>query len=477
MPSHKSNVGGSNENNDNQKPTEPSHFAQLLSQKRGFLPLFVGDVVSTSGFAIFTAAISYLVYTTTHSALSITYVGIASFLPTVMIGLFAGAFVDRSNKRRVMIACDLSRVLIVAVIPIWMLLKGFDLAVIIAVTLIVNVFSTIFRPAARAIMPRIVRYEWIPDANGLMSASESLANSAALALGGALIVTVGASLSLFYNSITYLISAIMIFLIIVPSSTSALQQQSSGVSKDNAVSVPSVSAPAPIVGPQEEPGREPSSNKTSFISDVREGMGYMLQHKGILEMTLVSSFVNFFFMMSLNFLVVYVTRFLLGGGFIYGLLLASFSLGSAAGSLIIGRLNPLRYAGKALISTNIIFGFSTLAMIFLRNALFAGAMLFITGFSIGLSVALYFSLIQTLVPGSLLGRVISVDEVGSFAAVPLAQIAGGLLIQTFGVVPDIEIAGVGLIATGVVSIFLKDLRSIKVEKREKPYELAQTRTN
>lgn len=449
-------------NNDNQRPSSQSHFAQLLSQKRGFLPLFIGDVVSTSGFAIFTAAINYLVYTTTHSALSITYVGIASFLPTILIGLFAGAFVDRSNRRRVMIACDLSRALIVTVIPVWMIFRGFDLALVIAVTLGVNVFSTVFRPAARAIMPRIVRCEWIPDANGLMSASESLASSAALALGGALIVAVGASVSLFYNSVTYLVSAVMIFLIIVPSSSS-VHNEARGGSKLDAASAPAASIPAAVEGSQVL-GDGSSFGKTSFVAEVKEGMSFMLEHRGILEMTLVSSFVNFFFMMSLNFLVVYVTKFLVGGGFVYGLLLALYSLGSAVGSLILGRLNPLRYAGKALITINIMFGFSTLALVFFRSVVFAGAMSFATGFSIGLSVALYFSLIQTLVPGSLLGRVISADEVGSFAAIPLAQIVGGLLIQAFGIVPDIEIAGAGLIMTGVVSIFLKDLRRVGVEK-------------
>ena len=190
-------------------------------------------------------------------------------------------------------------------------------------------------------------------------------------------------------------------------------------------------------------------------------MSYLVRHKGILEMTLFASAVNFFFTLSFNFLVVYVTRFLFEGGFVYGILLATYSFGSALGALIIGRLNALRYAGKALITMDIIYGFSTLSMIFFRNTFFAGAMLFVTGFSIGLTIALYFSVIQTLVPASILGRVVSADEVGSYASIPLAQIAGGLLIQTFGIVKDFEIAGVGLILTGLISILLRDFRRIR----------------
>jgi len=438
-----------------------SHFAELLNQKRGFLPLLIGDIVSTTGFAVFLVSTNYLVFTTTYSALAITYVGIVSFVPTIVFGLFAGAFVDRSNRRHVMIICDIARALIVAIIPIWMILKGFDLTVIIAVALLVNVFSTIFRPAARSIMPQIVQTSWIQDANGLMSALESLANSASLAFGGAMIVALGASLSLFYNSFTYLISACMIFLIIVPSSLVSERNNARPIQGPDAIPVSSSSRSAATQPSRASPEGAERSRRPPFISDVRGGMSYLLRHKGILEMTLFASAVNFFFTLSFNFLVVYVTRFLFEGGFVYGILLATYSFGSALGALIIGRLNALRYAGKALITMDIIYGFSTLSMIFFRNTFFAGAMLFVTGFSIGLTIALYFSVIQTLVPASILGRVVSADEVGSYASIPLAQIAGGLLIQTFGIVKDFEIAGVGLILTGLISILLRDFRRIR----------------
>jgi hypothetical protein len=356
--------------------------------------------------------------------------------------------------------------LVVTIIPIWMILKGFDLAVIIAVTLAINGFSTIFRPAARSVLPKIVPSEWIQDANGLMSAAEALANSASLALGGALIVAVGTSLSLFYNSLTYFISAVMIFLIIVPSSRTLRQDgKAAGPGSETA----SASAPSGSKGsippfPPSAADDGTSTRKTSFTSEVREGMRYMIQHKGILEMTLVASIINFFLTMSLNFLVVYATKFLLGGGLVYMSLLASYTLGSAAGAIVIGKLNPLRYAGRALIWINVIFGFSTLAMVLLQNVFFAGIMLFVTGFSIGLSNSLYISVIQTIVPGNFLGRVISVDEVGSFATIPLAQIAGGLLIQAVGIVPDIEVAGAGLIVTALSSFLLRDYKDIRVEK-------------
>ena len=179
-----------------------SPFIRLLRQARGFLPLFVGDIVSTSGAAIFSSAIPYLVYLSTRSALAVAYVGMASFAPTIIIGLFAGALVDRSNKRRMMVACDLARSVVVVIIPLYMFFEGFNLAIILSVVLAISLFSTLFRPSARAIMPLLVQSDLISSANGLMTPAESLANSVSPGIGGVLIELIGASLSLFYNTAT-----------------------------------------------------------------------------------------------------------------------------------------------------------------------------------------------------------------------------------------------------------------------------------
>jgi MFS family permease len=402
--------------------------------------LFVGDIVSTSGAAIFSSAISYLAYISTHSALAVAYVGVASFAPTIIIGLFAGALVDRSNKRRMMVACDLARSAAVVIVPIYMLFSGFNLAIILAVVLVISLFSTLFRPAARAIMPLLVQSDLIPGANGLMTAAESLVNSFSLGIGGVLIELIGASMSLFYNTATYLISATMIFLILVPSSTAA-KTQIGAEAQSETVTLP----------------------KKTLLHDVREGVSFMRKKKAILEMTVTASVINFFLVIGTNFLVIYEAKFLFTtSGLIYGILLAFFSLGSAVGALVMPRLNALKHAGKVLISCNAFFGLSILGMILLRNVLFDISMIFVAGLALGLSIVLYYSTIQTIVPGNMLGRVISADEVGSFAAIPLAQIAGGFIIQFFGIIPDFEVAGVGLILTAFASIFLKDLRTFKV---------------
>jgi MFS transporter, DHA3 family, macrolide efflux protein len=293
----------------------------------------------------------------------------------------------------------------------------------------------------------IVEKDLIQHANGLMTAAESLANSLSLAIGGVLIELVGASLTLFYNTATYLVSATMIILIIIPSARAA-PSSPQFVSPTNPTEIPLVTNDA---------------GKSSLVSDVRDGMSYLSKNKAIMEMILSSTAFNFFFTLLSNFWVVYEVRFLLTtSGLVYGLLLSSFAIGQAIGALLSARLNALRYAGKALILTNAICGFSMLALIVSRNFFAATALLFVIGFGLGISIGVYFSVLQTVVPRELLGRVISADEVATYATVPLAQVVGAVLIGISGIVVDAEIAGIGLLLLALVTAMLKDFRRLKV---------------
>ena len=118
----------------------------------------------------------------------------------------------------------------------------------------------------------------------------------------------------------------------------------------------------------------------------------MREKKAILEMTINSSVINFFFAMAGNFFVIYGAKFLLTtSGLIYGILLSSFSFGSAVGALAMGRVNALKRAGKVLITCTAVVGLSALGMIILRNEAFDISILFVTGLAIGLATVLYFS--------------------------------------------------------------------------------------
>jgi len=136
-------------------------------------------------------------------------------------------------------------------------------------------------------------------------------------------------------------------------------------------------------------------------------------------------------------------------------------LGIAGGSLVVGRLNTVSYAGNLFIISSIGFGLTTILLASTRS--FQLAVIFVAsmGVCLGLINTTFFSVMQLVVPNEILGRVLSVDEVGSFAAIPLGQIVAGLVISGSGIAFNYLIAGTGIILTAIAMMFLKDLRNFR----------------
>ena len=398
----------------------------LILANRNFAYLYLGGLVSTSGSTITSLILVWLVYRETASAIAITYLGIASILPTIALGLLAGVLVDRVDRRILMITSDLVRSAAVLAVPIIMVSFGFSFPLILLVVAVVGLFSTVFRPATNSLLPKLVASELVQDSNGLISASNSVVQMVSNAIGGLLIGFAGVLLGLFYNTITYVISAAMIFLIVVPRN----------LTNDKAIS-------------------------SSFVSDFKDGLQYITKNRGVLEITLSATFLNFFGTMVSAFFVVYVTGHLNESGTLFGFLVAALGLGVAIGSLTVGWLNAVAYAGKVFMLTAAGFGITTILLTFIGTAQLAILIVILMGACLGLLNTTFYSVMQLVVPNEVLGRVLSVDEVGSVAAIPMGQIVAGLLISMSGIVFNYLVAGVGVLLTVSVMAFLKDLRNFR----------------
>ena len=382
--------------------------------------------MSISGSTITSLILVWLAYQETGSAIAITYLGLASILPTITIGLLAGVIVDRFNRRIIMITSDLIRAAAVAAVPLVMIWAGFSFVLILVVAAVVGLFSTVFRPATNSLLPKLVPPASVQDANGLISASNSVVQVISNAAGGILIGLAGVLLGLFYNTVTYIISASMIFLIVIPPHLT-----------------------------------DAGTATSSFASDFKDGIRYMLGKKAVLETTMSSTCLNFFATMVGAFFVVYVTSYLKESGTYFGFLVASLGLGVAGGSLVVGWLNTVHYAGKLFILTSAGFGVTTLMLALIHSTYLAVVIVAVMGACLGLMNTTFYSVMQLVVPNEILGRVLSVDEVGSFASIPMGQIVAGLLISSSGIVLNYLTAGLGVILTVFVMIFLKDLRNFR----------------
>jgi MFS family permease len=405
------------------------HGRQSVLRNRNFARLFFAGVTSIGGFSIGQVALTWVVYANTGSPVDVALIGVSFTVASVVFSLLAGALVDRHERRRLMILSDVVRALSLAGLVVTFVAAGFSLAPILAVAFILGSFTTLFQPAERALTPEVVGSEQIADANALVQTSTSLIQFSANAVAGVVIVTLGIEAAFALNSATFAASALLIGSIVGFTGTTKRQA--------------------------------PDGGRPSLVDDIVDGMRYIGRNRGLLELTVSAGFGNFFFAMVFQFFVVYSSKLLKGDAEVYGLLLAMLALGWGPGAFLSVRAKSVRFAGLVWILGGIAAGFCVVALVLLPQFFMAMAVVFVLGLILGFTNTTWLTAVQLIVPTEMQGRYFGVDQLGSFAIVPVGQVLGGLTINAFGLTADFALAGVGLIASAGIFILSPNLRNLR----------------
>jgi predicted MFS family arabinose efflux permease len=395
-------------------------------RNRSYRLLWSGSVASAFGAAIGSVVFTWVVFSTTHSPLAVALLGVVAILPTVGFGIFAGGLIDRVDRRRLMIGCDVGRLVTLGALTAYTWIFGVNVIILLAAVFVVSTFSTIFRPATNAVIPRLVGASEITDGNGLLMSGTTVASFVGSPVGGVLIVVVGVSVGLAANALTYAVSAAMIYLMVVPLLRTA-------------------------PGESEPPRR-------SYLADVREGLAYLASQRALLSITLVAMAANFFLSIFGQFIVVFVAERLHLGAASFGVLLAATAGGFAIGGLLAGRLPALKAPGVWFAAT---WGSSGLAVfgVALTTTLLPAAILTVAfGILGGIGNTVFLAATQKHVPERMLGRYYATDEAGSFAMIPAGQIAGGFLILAVGVSASFIVAGLGTVLVNAILLGIPSVR-------------------
>ena len=407
-------------------PPSPPASPFILFRKPNFLRLWLGSVTSAAGTAVGSLILIWLVYVVTRSPLTISLLGIVQFLPTVAFGLLAGALIDRWDRRRLMIACDAARCVCFGVLALYVLVVGVNTAVLIGIVFVVATFSTIFRPAANAAIPRILGAAEMTDGNGLLQGGSTAAQFVGSPVGGLLLVTAGATVGLALNALTFAVSGVLIFMMVIPSPPRA----------------PALPAPS----------------KGSLLGEIRAGLGFLRSQRALLVITLTAMVGNFFLTIWGGFLVFYVAGHLHAGATDFAILVASGTGGFALGSVLPGRLHTDRSPGLWLLPT---WGTAGIFVVGLAAVSSLGAAIALeVAASTCLSIVntTWLTGVQRTVPDEFLGRYFATDEAGSFAMVPAAMAVGGVLVLLWGIEWTFVFAGVGAVVSGIPMFLSTDVK-------------------
>ena len=395
---------------------KPSYSA--LFRNRSFSSLWVSQVVSQSGDAIFDVALLWLVLVTTGSTALVGVTQAAVLLPNVFAAPIAGVYADRLNRRNLMIASNIFQGAVTAVISVLYVTSALGFSLLVLLVLVLYTGTQFFTAANTAIIPRIVSKENLGAANGLFMLSTSANQLASYAAGGVVLATVGAGASITYDSLTFFFAAAMLTFV----------AKSYGQTRENGAAK----------GTQRQDG-------SGFWKEFREGLSFVRRSRIFLELIVFGFLVNFFGGSLSVLFAPYVKVWLHGGPLIYGFILAAFALGMVVGSIAIGKVQFRGYVGKLLF-----FGVAVLGVLMVLAGLVTSipyALIIMSAAGV-MSAVLNLPiqvLVQTQVPGEILGRAGTVLRSLLAAAPVVAAVLFGSLASFVSIGALFTEAGIALV--------------------------------
>lgn len=361
------------------------------------------------------------------SAGQVALLAAAGTAPFLLLGLPAGAWIDRWPRRALMVRCDWARAVLLASVPVAAVLGGLTLTHLFVVTFLSGALGVFFDVAALSVLPALVGRPELARANGALEAARAGAQTSGPAIGGVLVQAVGAPLALLADAVSFAGSALLLR------------------------GLPPLTAP-----PR-------PAEKVPLRRQIGEGLAFCLRDRVIRALAGGGAWLNFWQHALLAVFVPYAVRVLhLSPGAI-GLVLAVSNLGYLLGSVLAPRLNRLIGVGPAIV-VGVVLHAGLLAVPLAP----AGAALpwLIAGFTVqALGVAVWnvdaVSLRQASTPEHLLARMNATNRFLLWGAMPLGAAAGGLLATTAGLHAAVLVAG---LAVPVVALPLAGsaLRRVRV---------------
>lgn len=383
-----------------EKPSFRSTFRALRHKK--FALLLFGQTLSRIGDFLFQISMAWWVLEKTGSATAMGSVLFFSILPTVIFSLIGGVFVDRMKRGVLLFLSDVARCLLMLAATWLAFTDQLDLTGIYIIVIVFGFADAFFLPAYNALIQQMIPEEDLPSANSINSLSMQFGRVAGPAIGGMVAGFGGTTLAFGLNSISFWIGALTV--------------------------LPLLTLPAPARQDEE------SLSLKGFLSDLRGGFETIFASPILWITILIFALTNITLAGPYSIAMPFLVKDHLGGDQkLLGFLYAIFPIGYAIASLFMGAFPKIRHRGLVFYIASIIaglglgmFGVSVPIYVLVICALLNGAALEIVNL-------VWTNLLQEMVPPEKMGRVSSVDMLGSFVLLPVGFALTGWLVDTIGV--------------------------------------------
>jgi MFS family permease len=392
---------------------------------RNFRLFAAGQLVSMTGTWVQLVAQSWLVYRLTGRATLLGLVAFAAHVPVFLLAPIGGALADRFERRRIIVVTQaISMVLAFALAALTLggVVREWHIVALAAGLGIVHAFDI---PARQSFLVEMVGREDLINAIGLNSSLFNGARMTGPAVAGVLVAAIGEGWCFFINGLSF--AAVIVALL--------------------AIRVPPFQAPA----------------KSSTLERIREGFAFAARERPVRALLVMLAVLSLIGMPYMVLMPVFADRVLFGGPAAYGILMSAAGMGALAGAIALASRRDVRGLGGWVARAAIAFGSLLCVFSFSRSMWISVALLLPIGFSMMVEISSSNTLIQTMVPDALRGRVMAVYSMMFMGMAPLGSLLAGWSADRIGAPRTVLIGGAACVAAA--AIFRWSLPRLRADAR------------
>jgi MFS family permease len=394
---------------------------------RNFRLFFLGQLISLIGTWMQTVALSWLVYRLTGSSALLGSVNFASQIPVFLLSPLGGVVADRYSRHRVVVATQTASMLLacaLAGLTLFNVIKVWEIFVLSALLGVVNAFDI---PARQAFIVEMTSREDLINAIALNSSAFNGARIIGPAVAGILVAAVGEGWCFFANAVSY------------------------------------IAVIAGLLMMRVAPFRS-SHGETSALRHVIEGFGFVAHTGPIRALLLLVGLVSLAGMPFSVLMPIFADRILHAGAEGLGILMGISGAGALAGALILASRQTVRGLGRWVALSSGIFSALLIVFAYSRWFWLSAALLVPIGFFVMIQMGSTNTLIQSMTPDHLRGRVLAAYSMMLMGMAPIGALIAGVAAERFGAPATVAAGGV---ACGIGSAaFAWYLPRIRQEARE-----------
>jgi len=402
-----------------------------LWRHRDFRVFWTGETTSQVGSAVTFVALPLVAVDSLHaSTFVVTLLTASVWLPWVVLGLPAGAWVDRLPRRPVMLACDAVSFAAFVSVPVAAWAGVLSVPQLVAVALTAGAAAVFFSTAYQVYLPSVVGRGELTEANAKLSGSRSAAQVAGPGLGGAIAQAAGPTVGLLGDAVSFAVSFACL---------TAIRAREHPIQADGTVA------------------------ERHLGMELRDGLRLVTADPFLRLQLAFGASANLFLTGMDALLVVFLTRTVGANSGTVGLLIAVGSAGGVAGAAV---ARPLaRRWGTSRTTLIAVGGGLPVALLMPLTAAGAGllffpASLFMVAAGVVASNVITASFRQTYVPADMLGRVSSCVMTASYATMPAGALLAGVLAQTLGIRTTLWLLTAGIGASSLIYL-LSPMRRLR----------------